>query len=210
MNQLHAKENIIEKIKQGLNRSGKNDSSHEVGLQSIYFNVNDLESVDQFITENSLLGVQVYRCKNDNEFIEAFRNVSKSKAWKSVVCVNPGLKKRLGSPIIYDRGAMYSMDAVITECEYFVARTGTVVMSSAQPSGRVLPVYSPVHVIVGHENQMVNSISEALEDIKRQYLKEYPSALYFLTGVSSTGDIEKTLVKGVHGPKEVYIFLIED
>jgi L-lactate dehydrogenase complex protein LldG len=31
-----------------------------------------------------------------------------------------------------------------------------------------------------------------------------------ITGPSRTADIEKTLVLGAHGPKELYVFLVED
>ena len=37
-----------------------------------------------------------------------------------------------------------------------------------------------------------------------------PSLVSFITGPSRTADIEKTLVMGMHGPKEVYLFLIDD
>jgi L-lactate dehydrogenase complex protein LldG len=37
-----------------------------------------------------------------------------------------------------------------------------------------------------------------------------PSMISFATGPSRTADIEKTLVVGVHGPKEVYCFLIDN
>ena len=33
--------------------------------------------------------------------------------------------------------------------------------------------------------------------------------LSLTTGPSRTADIEKTLVVGVHGPKEVYVFLVD-
>ncbi|MFZ4706049.1 MAG: LUD domain-containing protein, partial [Bacteroidales bacterium] len=31
-----------------------------------------------------------------------------------------------------------------------------------------------------------------------------------ITGPSRTADIEKTLVMGAHGPRELFVFLIED
>ena len=36
-----------------------------------------------------------------------------------------------------------------------------------------------------------------------------PSMISYATGPSRTADIEKTLVVGVHGPKEVYCFLVD-
>ncbi|HNU15372.1 MAG TPA: LUD domain-containing protein, partial [Chitinophagaceae bacterium] len=42
-----------------------------------------------------------------------------------------------------------------------------------------------------------------------KYGNNLPSLITFATGPSRTADIEKTLVVGVHGPKEVYLFLVE-
>ena len=52
-------------------------------------------------------------------------------------------------------------------------------------------------------------IKEALQLIKEKYQGTIPSMITFATGPSRTADIEKTLVVGVHGPKEVYLFLID-
>ena len=46
--------------------------------------------------------------------------------------------------------------------------------------------------------------------LKRKYTDGIPSMLSLATGPSRTGDIEKTLVVGVHGPREVYVFLIDE
>jgi L-lactate dehydrogenase complex protein LldG len=45
--------------------------------------------------------------------------------------------------------------------------------------------------------------------IKDKYPGKLPSVVTFATGPSRTADIEKTLVVGVHGPREVYVFLVE-
>jgi L-lactate dehydrogenase complex protein LldG len=46
--------------------------------------------------------------------------------------------------------------------------------------------------------------------MKDKYGQQLPSVISLATGPSRTADIEKTLVVGVHGPKEVYLFLVED
>jgi L-lactate dehydrogenase complex protein LldG len=46
--------------------------------------------------------------------------------------------------------------------------------------------------------------------IRKKYEDGFPSLISFITGPSRTADIEKTLVMGAHGPKELYVFLIED
>jgi len=45
--------------------------------------------------------------------------------------------------------------------------------------------------------------------LKEKYNQQLPSLMTFATGPSRTADIEKTLVVGVHGPKQVYLFLVD-
>ena len=54
-----------------------------------------------------------------------------------------------------------------------------------------------------------NQIAGFYKSVKEKYAGNIPSLITFATGPSRTADIEKTLVTGVHGPKEVYCFLIE-
>lgn len=82
-------------------------------------------------------------------------------------------------------------------------------MSTAQASGRTVSVYAPIHICIAFTNQLVYDIKDALEAIKKKYGSNPPSLITFATGPSRTADIEKTLVVGVHGPKEVYLFLVE-
>jgi L-lactate dehydrogenase complex protein LldG len=46
--------------------------------------------------------------------------------------------------------------------------------------------------------------------VQTKYPTLLPSMINMITGPSRTADIEKTLVLGAHGPKELMLFLIED
>ena len=98
----------------------------------------------------------------------------------------------------------------ITDCECLIARTGTILMSASQPSGRAFPVYMPIHIVIATADQLVYNIDDALLQQEKALRNGAASAWYLVSGPSRTGDIEKTLVLGVHGPVEVIVFLLED
>jgi L-lactate dehydrogenase complex protein LldG len=56
----------------------------------------------------------------------------------------------------------------------------------------------------------VYDIDDALQQMKLRYGNNLPTLMSFATGPSRTADIEKTQVVGVHGPKEVFCFLIDE
>jgi L-lactate dehydrogenase complex protein LldG len=82
-------------------------------------------------------------------------------------------------------------------------------MSSAQESGRTVSVYAPVHICIAYTSQLVYDIRDGLEMLSVKYKDRIPSFITMATGPSRTADIEKTLVVGVHGPKDVYVFLVD-
>jgi L-lactate dehydrogenase complex protein LldG len=70
-------------------------------------------------------------------------------------------------------------------------------------------VYAPIHICVAYADQLVYDIADSLVQFKNNPAG-FPSMISYATGPSRTADIEKTLVVGVHGPKEVYCFLIDN
>jgi L-lactate dehydrogenase complex protein LldG len=82
-------------------------------------------------------------------------------------------------------------------------------MSAAQQSGRTVSVYAPIHICIAYTNQLVYDLKDSLQLLKDRYADHIPSLITFASGPSRTADIEKTLVTGVHGPKEVYLFLVD-
>jgi L-lactate dehydrogenase complex protein LldG len=70
-------------------------------------------------------------------------------------------------------------------------------------------VYAPVHICLATTSQLVYDIKDGLERIKDNYKDKLPSLITLASGPSRTADIEKTLVVGVHGPKEVYCIVVD-
>jgi L-lactate dehydrogenase complex protein LldG len=83
-------------------------------------------------------------------------------------------------------------------------------VSSHQSPGRKINVYPDVHLVLGYTSQLVPGMKHALAALRKKYNHNYPSMISFITGPSRTADIEKTLVLGAHGPRELYVFLIDD
>ena len=104
---------------------------------------------------------------------------------------------------------LHDCDAAITTCHYLVARTGAILLSSVQENGRTASVYAPVHICIAYSDQLVFDTRDALNLMKEKFGNKLPSSMTFAAGPSRTADIEKTLVIGIHGPKEVYVFLID-
>ncbi|NTV99657.1 MAG: LUD domain-containing protein [Chlorobiaceae bacterium] len=112
-------------------------------------------------------------------------------------------------PFQFTGNTLADCDVSITSCEALVERTGSIVLSAAMPEGRTASVYAPVHICVARTSQLVYDVKDALQLIQKKYPTDLPSLVTFATGPSRTADIEKTLVMGAHGPKELYLILIE-
>jgi len=108
----------------------------------------------------------------------------------------------------YDVNELESSDAGITECDALIAQTGSVLLTSRSAGGRAVSVLPPHHVVLARRDQLVRDLPAAFELLQRRYGADYPSMISFITGPSRTGDIERILVLGAHGPKKLTIFLI--
>src|SRR3546814_3121203 len=86
-------------------------------------------------------------------------------------------------------------------CEALIARNGSVLMSSAQSSGRRLSVFPHAHIVVAWSGQLVTDLKDGFRLLKEKYGDKVPSYTGIITGPSRTADIEKTLVLGAHGPR---------
>jgi len=109
---------------------------------------------------------------------------------------------------LFDKDALEACDAGLTTCEVLVAQTGSVLVSSATCGGRALSVLPHVHVVVAMADQVVPTLGDALHAVRERHAGRLPSMVSFITGPSRTGDIERILVLGAHGPKELIVLLV--
>jgi L-lactate dehydrogenase complex protein LldG len=109
----------------------------------------------------------------------------------------------------YDVRELETCSAGISECDALVAQTGSVLVTSRSAGGRALSVLPPHHVVLARASQLVADLPEALALVKEKYAPAYPSFISFITGPSRTGDIERILVLGAHGPRKLTIILLQ-
>lgn len=146
-------------------------------------------------------------CDNEAELRDQLEKLCYQNKWTKIYCTEEKWIPSLPANSHYKD--LESCEAAVTSCEFLIARTGSIVMSSVH-QGRLPSVYAPVHICIARSSQIVYDIKDGLLGLKDKYRQYLPSLITFATGPSRTADIEKTLVVGVHGPKEVYCFLIDD
>ncbi|HUB65850.1 MAG TPA: lactate utilization protein [Candidatus Methylacidiphilales bacterium] len=98
--------------------------------------------------------------------------------------------------------------AAITGCDALVAQTGSILVSSGSAGGRALSVLPPHHIVIAQRGQIVPDLAAALSLARERYAPGWPSFLSFITGPSRTGDIERILVLGAHGPKRLTVLIV--
>jgi L-lactate dehydrogenase complex protein LldG len=198
-----AKENILKRIRQALSNPAPLPFPLSEGNNSIFHAApDDLEVV--FAEEFVQLQGKFAFCTDEKDMVQQIQKLVAEKQWSKIYCNEDRWNEAFSNTI-----NLAGCDASVTGCEFLVARTGTIVMSAAQQSGRTVSVYAPVHICIAYTNQLVFDIKDALQMLKEKYAGNIPSLITFASGPSRTADIEKTLVTGVHGPKEVYCFLVE-
>ncbi len=206
-----AREHILKKIKQALVTKVPVPFSTHTETPAL-FQPSQKELEIEFAEHFTSLQGRFSFCANQQELAEQLNQLFTSRKWEKIYCIDAQIQRMLslsGMPLNTYKD-LASCDASITGCELLVARTGSIFLSNLSSSGRTTSVYAPIHICIAKTSQLVYSLEDALLSLTNKYGNQLPSVLSLATGPSRTADIEKTLVVGVHGPKEVYCFLIDE
>lgn len=209
-----AREQILAKIRKALNADTLPMPFPEVekwDSQDAY--VKENTSLDELFAQNFVaLGGKYVYCQNEQELLANIAALYDSQAWSKLFCADQNLLSIAQNnklDFILDTDINDSTaDACITNCEALIARTGSFLMSSKQHLGRASSIFYPVHIVIAYRKDIVWDIEDGYALLQKNYPERLPSMISLQTGPSRTADIEKTLVTGVHGPKEVFCFFV--
>ena len=203
----NGKDKILEKLRRGRKERKEVPYSDPGWADPVFPHPDNL--LETFRTElEAVQGIVIIE-DSETELIGKIEQILAQRNLESLYCLDGELKKILSSHINieYKADQFHSMQAAITRCEQLVARTGSVVVSSAHESGRRLNAFPSLHIIWAKSGQLVPFMEDAIDAIMNRYGNNIPSLITSITGPSRTADIEKTLVLGAHGPRELIVLI---
>ncbi len=166
--------------------------------------------LDTFTNELTAIGGKVILTDSEDSIPNEILNICNNKNINDIFCFDNdiiNLINKQNIDISINKGDFKNMEIGITKCEYLVARTGSILVSSNQNSGRKMNIFPPTHIVVANKSQLIDLPENALEKLNNKYINNFPSFISFITGASRTADIEKTLIMGAHGPKELIVIV---
>ncbi len=206
-----AKEQILKKIRKALLE--KRENPYPNLEDSTLYKKNDDPLEVLFAEQLTAISGNFIFCEDGIDFMENMLQLADQYKWRKIYCWEPELQDFLSKyefPFYQTDKDFEQAEVGITLCEALVARNGSVMVTNQSAAGRRLSIFPHHHIVIARTGQLVLDLKDAFQLIKNKYGNQIPSMVSNITGPSRTADIEKTLVLGAHGPKELFVFLIDD
>jgi L-lactate dehydrogenase complex protein LldG len=135
-------------------------------------------------------------------------NVRKATAWHSAFFEQIGLENTLrgmGVELVSPNAEKHEMalcDLGITEADYLLPETGTLVLRSSAQKPRAVSLLPRIHLAIVRPEMLRADLHQVFAQAKDSHY------LVFITGPSRTADIELTTTLGVHGPKNLFVWMM--
>jgi L-lactate dehydrogenase complex protein LldG len=156
--------------------------------------------VEQFTEELTALGGHVYRSSTvTHDIVEFLRSRGIKKIHLEPDTLDEDLLR--GSNIEFTHEPDPSILVGVTKAVCGLADTGSVLEADGEGSPLHASLLPEVHLAVLDSFRILPSLADAMNLVRDK------SAAVFITGPSRTADIEMTLTIGVHGPKEIHVFV---
>ncbi len=208
---MSARTNILSKIKTSLRT--KAPVPPQPGNGTVFPPLPSTDLISHFERELISLKGEFYKASNLQSAQDWIRQVISQNNFKNVNQAPDPLVTQVASTDKSPPGqfgsALKDCELSITPCSYLIARTGSVVITTESGYGRSFSVLPHAHMVVARKSQLIADLSDAYQLLRRQYNDRWPSLISIITGPSRTADIEKILVLGAHGPKRLFVLLLD-
>jgi len=222
----NSREEILHTIRKGLEGVGSGETFKKRNFLSEAEEVE--KAIDelggdlkiQFMDELAKVNTNVLETYEKDNIKEPLLNLIKEKKlksfsiWESEYLKEINLKqqlKDLGLKLITakNKNRISKADIGITEVDYAIADTGTLVLLTNKNQPRSVSLLPPIHLAIVRPEKLVRNINDLFIILKSKLdqTDDITSCMTFITGPSRTADIELNLTLGVHGPKELYVFV---
>jgi L-lactate dehydrogenase complex protein LldG len=184
------------------------------------------ELLNKFCTELKSIGGDCTVVSSRADVVEALSKIINEKNVQSIVLSNnPQLKEYIDIESLKEKTTA-NLEFITNEttkaqlkekisqarmgisiAENMIAETGSVViLSDTEP--RMLSLLPEISVIIGHAQTILPKLTEVLEKYYREGKFSDVNCISIISGPSRTADIEKILVTGVHGPKNLHVMVV--
>jgi L-lactate dehydrogenase complex protein LldF len=154
----------------------------------------------QFSTELTALGGHVHSTQNPTlSVIQLLKSRGVDKIHLEPNTLDEILLHAAGIDFTHEPDPQITVG--VTNAIYGLADTGSVLIVDGAGDPLKASLLPEIHIAVLKSSNILPSLPDAMKFVKNT------SAAVFITGPSRTADIEMTLTIGVHGPKEIHVFL---
>jgi L-lactate dehydrogenase complex protein LldG len=101
-----------------------------------------------------------------------------------------------------DKHKIAECDLGITEADYILPETGSIVLHSSAEKPRAVSLAPRVHLAIITPSALRADMHQVFAEARNS------NYLVFITGPSRTADIELTTTLGVHGPRNLYVWML--
>ena len=131
------------------------------------------------------------------------KSIDRVQTWEFVSGVD--WDEIISGGITVQADADQNIKAGITGALAGIAETGTLVIQSGERRPLTASLLPGIHISV----LQASDIEESLEKVFTHRMVETFESVVLVSGPSRTADIEMSLTIGVHGPGELFVFILE-
>jgi len=234
----NSREEILKRIRGGLHRlsivHGKDEnispsySSYKESQQKLEKLHKEMDErrlllLDMFMNEITKVSGKAFILKSENEIKDYVIRLVEEHSAKSLAIWESDFLKQINLLEFLEykglkfaspnrKEEMVNADIGITEADFGIADTGTLVLIANEKQPRSVSLIPPIHVAILQSDVILEKMEDVFSILKNSLdetgsIAKLTSCITFITGPSRTGDIELNITLGVHGPKELVVLI---